>query len=175
MLARTLTASGCVNGHNGFAAKPYFAEALELARAAGDAWRISQILGWQSYGANMMGDPATSRAAAEEGRDFAEEIGDSFVARQCRWSLGFAMMWHGELARAAEQLDEVAAEAEKTHDLFWWGMNRATQAYALAYQGRTSEAVTAAEKAVEPATEVRARILVGFAYSGVCVVGLVRW
>ena len=123
LLARTLTASGCVNGHNGFAAKPYFAEALELARAAGDAWRISQILGWQSYGANMMGDPATSRAAAEEGRDFAEEIGDSFVARQCRWSLGFAMMWHGELARAAEQLDEVAAEAEKTHDLFWWGMS----------------------------------------------------
>jgi tetratricopeptide (TPR) repeat protein len=153
------------------AAKPYFAEALELARVAGDAWRISQILGWQSYGANMMGEPATARAAAEEGRDFAEEIGDSFVARQCRWSLGLAMMWHGELASAVAQCDEVAAEAEMTHYLFWSGMNRTSQAYALVYQGRTSEAVTVAEKALEPAAELQG-ILLGYAYSALSLTAL---
>jgi predicted ATPase/class 3 adenylate cyclase/DNA-binding CsgD family transcriptional regulator len=172
LLSRTLTAYGCVNGHNGFAAKPYFAEALELARVTGDAWRISQILGWQSYSANMMGDPATARAVAIEGRDFAEEIGDSFVARQCRWSLGLAMMWHGELAGAVAQLDEVAAEAEFSHDLFWSGMNRTSQAYALAYQGCTSEAARVAEKALEPATEVRAPILLGYVYSGLSLAAL---
>ena len=155
LLTRTLTAYGGVNAHNGFAAKPYFAEALELARVAGDAWRISQLLGWQSYGANMMGDPATARAAAEEGRDFAEGIGDRFVARQCRWSLGLALMMHGELAGAVAQFDEVAAEAEVTRDLFWSAMNRTSQAYALAYQGRTSEAVTAAEKASKPPPSYR--------------------
>jgi DNA-binding CsgD family transcriptional regulator len=167
LLTRTLTAYGCVNAHNGFAAKPYFAEALELARIAGDAWRISQILGWQSYGANMMGDPATARAVAVEGRDFAEEIGDSFVARQCRWSLGMAMMWHGELAGAVAQLDEVAAEAELTHDLFWASMNRTSQGDTLAHLGQTREAVMAAEKALEPAVEVKG-ILLGYAYSALC-------
>ncbi|MDT5013921.1 MAG: hypothetical protein QOD39_81 [Mycobacterium sp.] len=172
LLARTLTSSGCVNGHNGFAAKPYFAEALELARLTDDTWRISQILGWQSYSANMMGDPATARAVAEEGRDFAGKIGDSFVGRQCRWSLGFATMARGAPARAAEQLDEVAVEAELSHDLFWLGMNRTTQAYALAHQGRTREAMTAAETALESATEVSAPIQLGYAYSGLSLAAL---
>jgi predicted ATPase/class 3 adenylate cyclase/DNA-binding CsgD family transcriptional regulator len=172
LLTRTLTAYGCVNAHNGFAAKPYFAEALELARVTGDAWRISQILGWQSYGANMMGDPATARTVAVEGRDFAEEIGDRFVARQCRWSLGLAMMWHGELACAVAQLDAVAAEAETAHDLFWSAMNRTSQAYALAYQGRTGEAAMAAEKALESATEVRAPIQLGYTYSALSLAAL---
>jgi predicted ATPase/class 3 adenylate cyclase/DNA-binding CsgD family transcriptional regulator len=171
LLARALTAFGCVRGHDGAAARPYFAEAIGLARATKDAWRLSQILGWQAYGALMMGDPATARAAAEEGRDFAEEIGDSFVARQCRWSLGLAMMMHGELASAVAQFDEVAVDAELSHDLFWAGMSRSSQAYALAYRGHASEAVTAAENAIELAAELRG-LLLGYAYSALSLAAL---
>ena len=67
LLARALTANGCIRGHNANAAMPYFAEALVLARSVDDAWRVSQILGWQAYGANMMGLPVEARARAEEG------------------------------------------------------------------------------------------------------------
>ena len=79
LLIRALTATGCVNGHNAIAAKPYYAEALGLARVEGDTWRISQILGWQAYGAMMTGNCATAKVIAVEGRDFALNIGDHFV------------------------------------------------------------------------------------------------
>ena len=36
----------------------------------------------------MVGDPIAVRAAAEEGRDLADAIGDRFASRGCRWSLG---------------------------------------------------------------------------------------
>ena len=38
----------------------------------------------------MAGDPIAVRAAAEEGRDLADAIGDRFVSRECRWCLGVA-------------------------------------------------------------------------------------
>ena len=36
----------------------------------------------------MAGDPIAARAAAEEGRDLADAIGDRFDSRRCRWCLG---------------------------------------------------------------------------------------
>ena len=69
-------------------ARPYFAEAIGLARSIGDGWRLSQILSWQAFVAVMAGDPIAMRAAAEEGRDLADAIGDRFVSRRCRWGLG---------------------------------------------------------------------------------------
>ena len=60
-----------------------------LARASGDRWRLSQILGWQAYAAIVAGDPIAARAAGEEGRDLADAIGDRFVSRGCRcWASG---------------------------------------------------------------------------------------
>ena len=38
----------------------------------------------------MAGDPIAARAAAEEGRDLADAIGDRLDSRQCRWGLGLA-------------------------------------------------------------------------------------
>ena len=67
LLARALTACGCVAGGNPELARQYFAEASSLARALGDGWRLSQILGWQALGAAIQGDPIAARAAAEEG------------------------------------------------------------------------------------------------------------
>jgi predicted ATPase/DNA-binding CsgD family transcriptional regulator len=154
LLARALTASGCVRGHNSKSARPYFAEALGLARSVDDAWLVSQIRGWQAYGANMMGNPIEARAAAEEGRDFADSIGDRFVSRQCRWCLGHALLWRGDLAEAAAQFEEVAAEAESAHDLMWSGMNRASLGWPLTYQGQTEAAEATAQRAIEITAEI---------------------
>ena len=65
----------------------YLAEAIGLARAIDDRWRLSQILILQVV-AHSQADPVARRAAAEEGRDVAEAIGDRFDSRQCRWYLG---------------------------------------------------------------------------------------
>ena len=43
-------------------ARPYFAEAIGLARAIGDRWRLSQILGWQVIGLALAGDPTVAGA-----------------------------------------------------------------------------------------------------------------
>ena len=119
LLVRALTACGGIAAYNAEVARPYFAEAIGLARALGDGWRLSQILGWQAFAAIMAGDPIAARAAAEEGRDLADAIGDRFVSRQCRWCLGLAQMMQGDLAGAVAQFREVVAEAEAAHDVFW--------------------------------------------------------
>ena len=114
LLARTLTACGFIadQGYNVEVARACFAEAIGLARAVDDRWRLSQILALQAMGAHIAGDPRALRAAAEEGRDLADAIGDRFNSRQCRFNLGSAQLISGDLAGAAAQFGEVAAEAE---------------------------------------------------------------
>ena len=171
LLARALTASGIVRGHNSKEARPYLAEAIGLARYVDDAWLISQILGWQAYGELMMGNPVKGRSTAEEGRDFADSIGDRFVSRQCRWCLGYALFWRGDLAESAAQFDEVAAEAESVHDLMWSSMNRSGLGWPLIFQGRTEAAEATAAKAIEMTAEIRG-LQLGQAYMTVALAAL---
>ncbi|MFI5511607.1 LuxR C-terminal-related transcriptional regulator [Mycobacterium sp. NPDC051804] len=154
LLIRALIATGCVNGHSSVTSKPYFDEALDLARAAGDAWRISQVLGWRAYGAMMSGDCSQAETIAREGADFAGGIGDKFVARQCRWILGLAQMWCGELTGAAAQFASVAEEAETAHDWLWAEMPLGSMSYVLAYLGDTDAAQAAARRAIELGTDL---------------------
>jgi predicted ATPase len=90
LLVRALTACGLSAGqsYNVEVARACFAEAIGLARALDDRWRLCQILGWQAYAAASMGDPIAVRAAAEEGRDLAGAIGDGSNSRRCRLCLG---------------------------------------------------------------------------------------
>ena len=113
-----MTACGIVAGlgYNAEVARACFAEAIGLARATDDRWRLSQILAQQATGAFVAGDPLGMRAAGEEGRDLADAIGDRFNSRVCRFYLGTAQMFSGDLAGAAAQFGEVAAEAEAAHD-----------------------------------------------------------
>ena len=67
----------------------------------------------------IAGDPIAARAAAEEGRDLADAIGDRFDSRQCRVWLGMRTGDQGDLAGAVAQLREVVAEAEAAHDAIW--------------------------------------------------------
>ena len=163
LLARALTARGYTSAVNAKVAGPYFAEALGLARALGDPWRLSQILAWQARGAVMAGDPIAVRAAAEEGRDLAEGIGDRFMSHQCRFCLGVAQLSQGDLAGAVAQFGEVAAEAKAAHDEIWRAASLGGQGLALAYQGETGAARAAADAAVEAAAELGG-LAAGLAY-----------
>ncbi len=65
LLARALTACGGVAAYNADLARPWLAEAVGLARAVGDKWRLAEVLAWQAYvGFAGEGDPgATARRA----------------------------------------------------------------------------------------------------------------
>src|SRR6202162_4459031 len=92
LLARTLAACGFTAGagYHVEVARACFTEAIGLARALDDQWRLSQLLPLQAVGAHTAGDLLGVRAAAEEGRDLADAIGDRFNSRVCRFCLGAA-------------------------------------------------------------------------------------
>ncbi|MDT7764281.1 MAG: hypothetical protein QOC63_3701, partial [Mycobacterium sp.] len=154
LLARALTACGyiasVVSAEPG---RPYFAEALGLARALDDRWRLSQILSAQAGATIMAGDPIAARAPAQEGRDLADAIGDRYDSHQCRYYLGWTQIYEGDLAGAAAQFAELAAEAKAAHDGLREAQSLAMRAVVLAYQGDTGATRTAAEAATEAAAE----------------------
>ncbi len=143
LLIRTLIACGSTAAFDAEVVCPYLDEAAGLARDAGDKYRLSQILWWQAYVGIHDGDPRAAIAAGEEGRDLADEIGDRFVSRICRfWGLATARFMRGELATATAQFRELMAEADADHDfsiragchchlghtLAWMGEPQAAQA-----------------------------------------------
>jgi DNA-binding CsgD family transcriptional regulator len=168
LLARTLTACGFIAGQSAEVAQPYFAEAIGLARELDDRWRLSQILAWQAYGAVWAGDPIAARAPGEEGRDLADAIGDRLDSRQCRWCLGIAQVYQGDLAGAVAEFGAVAAEAEAAHDVIFKTYGLAGQGLALAHQGDTGAARAAADAAIKTAAELGGTVAgVGYTPLGV--------
>ena len=156
LLLRVLTACGCINVYNHEVGQPFFTEAIGLARALGDGWRLSQILSWQAFMAFMAGDPSAAGEAAEEGRDLADAIGDRLDSRQCRWVLGLAQWASGDLAGAVAQLRELIAEADAAHDVFWRFNGLFVHAHTLAWHGDVNAARAAANEAIERAAELSA-------------------
>ncbi len=172
LLARALTACGYpAITQNAKDAGPYFAEALGLARTLGDPRRLSQILVWQARGAHLAGDPIALRAAAEEGRDLGEAIGDRFVSRQCRFFLGSAQLFEGDLAGSAAQSAEVVAEAKAAHDALVEALGLTSQTYAFAWQGETEAARAAADATAEAAAELGG-LAAGVAHGALAVAAL---
>jgi predicted ATPase/class 3 adenylate cyclase/DNA-binding CsgD family transcriptional regulator len=153
LLVRALTACGLIHGDNPQVARPYFAEALGLAHATGDSWRLSQILGWQARAAFHAGDPMAARTAGEEGRDLADSVGDRFVSRQCRCYLAGAQAIQGDLVGAVAHFRDLITEADA--DASWTITSLHILAQVLAYQGDTSAARTAANASIEGAAQVR--------------------
>ncbi|MGO9103962.1 MAG: LuxR C-terminal-related transcriptional regulator [Mycobacterium sp.] len=155
LLMRALTACGYIAAYfDAVAAGPYLAEAIGLARDLGDRWRLSQILVAQVVAALAARDPIAARAAAEEGRDLADAIGDRFDARRCRWYLGIAQLYRGDLAGAVAQFAAVADEAEAAHDEIWRVDSLVGLGIALAHQGDYAAARAAADAAVEATAEL---------------------
>jgi DNA-binding NarL/FixJ family response regulator len=169
LLARALAACGFTAGagYHVEVARACFTEAIGLARATDDRWRLSQILALQAVGAHTAGDLLGVRAAAEEGRDLADAIGDRFNSRVCRFCLGSAQMMSGDLAGAVTQFGQVAAEAKAAHDEVWSVLSLGGQGMALAYQGEAAPARAAAVAALEGGAELGGR----YAAFGHAVVG----
>ena len=155
LLVRALTARGYVAAYfDAESARAYLAEAIDLSRDSGDRWRLSQILVAQAVTALAARDPIAARAAAEEGRDLADSIGDRFDARRCRWYLGVAQAYQGDLAGAIAQFVAVADEAEAAHDEIWRVDSVVGRSFVLAHQGDIAAARATAEAAVEATAEL---------------------
>jgi predicted ATPase/class 3 adenylate cyclase/tetratricopeptide (TPR) repeat protein len=172
LLARALTACGVVAGYyDPEVARPYFDEAIGLARAISDRWRLSQILALQAQGAAIAGDPFAVHAAAEEGRDLADAIGDRSNSRACRFWLGLAQATSGDLAGAVTQFGEVAAESEAAHDEIWRASSVASRGIMLAYQGEAAAARAAAGATLEAGAELGG-FFVGMGYQVLALAAL---
>nr|WP_041311356.1 LuxR family transcriptional regulator [Mycobacterium sp. JS623] len=154
LLVRALTACGSAAVYDSEVAGRYFAEAIDLARAIGDHWRLNQILSQQAQAAFVAGDAWAVRTASEEGRDLANAIGDRFGSRQCRWRLAGAHVQEGNLTEAIPQLRELVAEAEADHDVMLRVTVLLVLPMALAYHGDTNGARVAAEAAIESAADL---------------------
>ena len=170
LLTRVLTACAYVTMHDADLARPYFTEAVELARALGDSWRLSQILCRQSTGALLVGDVTAAALLAEEGRDLAEALGDHFNSRQCRLSIAWAHMSRGETVAAVSQYADLIAEASDAHDVMSLVSSLAPGAFALAYHGDVDGARAAAAAALEACAELG--FLLANAYCDVVVAEL---
>jgi DNA-binding CsgD family transcriptional regulator len=154
LLVRALTARGFIAAYNAEPAEPYFAEGLRLARALDDPWTLAQILVWQARSAQLAGDLIVLRAAAEEGRELAQVIGDRSVARQCRYFLAMAQVFQGDMAGATAEFVEATADAKAAHDRITEMLSLLGQSRALTYQGESAAARAAADAAVEAAVEL---------------------
>jgi predicted ATPase/class 3 adenylate cyclase/DNA-binding CsgD family transcriptional regulator len=141
-------------GYDSAAAAPYFTEAIELARALDDRWRLSQILTRLAGAAVITGDTTTAEAAAAEGRELADEIGDASVSRECRYYLGYVRLAQGDTADAVARFSEAAADAEANHDAFVKPAALAGLGTALAYRGETNAARAVAFKVQDAAIDV---------------------
>ena len=155
LLARALTACGGIASYSPDLARPYFTEAIELARTLDDQWRLSQILGWQAFEAFFLGDPIAANAAGGEGSDLAAALGDPFASRFCRnWGVIVPLIMRGDLERAIALSRELIAEADAAADLLHRFLGLQGLATALTYQGEIDAAQTAAIALTNTGTEL---------------------
>jgi predicted ATPase/class 3 adenylate cyclase/DNA-binding CsgD family transcriptional regulator len=154
LLTRALTACACVTAHDAELARPYFEEAIGMARALGDSWRLSQILGRQAYGAFMVGDLLAIESIATEGCALADAIGDHFNARQCRWVLINAQSLRGDLVGALAQIPEFIADATVAHDVVNIAIGWMNALALQAWHGDADGALAAGRKCLDACAEM---------------------
>ena len=161
LLARALTAAGCVPGFLPQMGGPYFAEAAVLARQTGDVWTLAQIFGWQTLTANVAGDPVAGRAAGEEGLALAEQAGSHLFSRQCRTHLGAAMVYQGDLDAARALLSDLMAEAEALRASVWSLQSLTFLSWTLTLLGELDEARALAEASIAVARDMGVAVYEG--------------
>jgi DNA-binding CsgD family transcriptional regulator len=154
LLTRALTACGYLTAHEPDVARPYFDEAIEMARSLGDSWRLSLILSRQAYGAFMAGDLLTIEPIANEGRELADAIGDRFNSRQCRWVSINAQCLRGDLAGASAQMPEFIADASAAHDVVSIAIGHMNAMMLRAWQGDVDGARGASNLCLEACAEL---------------------
>ena len=155
LVVRALTACCGTSAFEPEQASAFFAEAIEMARALGDKWRLSQLLAFQTYAAVTAGDAIGARAAGEEGSALADSIGDRFAAGMCRaWGIGGATAMLGDLPGAEATLLELVADADAAGDPLSRFNGLLNLSPVLGWQGKVGEAMAASESALAVATEL---------------------
>jgi predicted ATPase/DNA-binding CsgD family transcriptional regulator len=154
LIARALGACGMVTFYNPEIAQPYFTEAIDLARAAGEEWSLCSIFSYQATAAVVSGQPLAIIAAAEAGRDLAVALGDGFYSRNNRAWLGCGHYFHGDLVRAEQVLRSLFEEANAVGDVAATIFGQVSHGGALACQGRVEAAHTAAKSALAASDSV---------------------
>ena len=150
---------------NAEVARPYFAEAIGLARAVGDRWRLSQTPRLAGVSRRSSRVTRSRRARpAEEGRDLADAIGDRFGSRLCRWCLGMAQMIAGRAGRCRRTIRRAGRRGRGSSRCARGGAWPRGLGDVLAYQGDTAAARAAADAAIEAAAELGG-ILAGIGYA----------
>jgi predicted ATPase/DNA-binding CsgD family transcriptional regulator len=154
LLCRVLTACACITAHDAEISRPYFAEAIGLARRLGDSWRLCQALGRQAYGAMLEGEVVTAQSLAQEGYDLAKSIGDDFNARQCLMYIAWANMNRGEVVTAVRQYRAMVEQATAAHDVMSRVAGLICGGFSLAWHGDIDGARKAAAETLETCTEL---------------------
>ncbi|MGA9674132.1 MAG: LuxR C-terminal-related transcriptional regulator [Mycobacterium sp.] len=154
LLAPALTACGMSAIYNPELAQQYLAEAIDVARAAGDRWSLCQILSYQATVGDYAGEPISAIAAAQEGRDLADALGDRFFSRTCRFWLSIALAMHGDLAQACQVARALVDEAEAAADHTMTVFGHVCHAAALFMQGHAAAAHAAAQSAQATAATI---------------------
>jgi predicted ATPase/class 3 adenylate cyclase/DNA-binding CsgD family transcriptional regulator len=172
LLVRALTACCGTAAFDPEQAATYFAEAIELARALGDKWRLSQLLGFQAYAAMMAGDAIAALAAGEEGCELADAIGDRFASSQCRgWGIGAGRAVLGDLSGSEAALRQLIGDADMAGDLLCRFNGLLIMSFTLGWQGKRADTRAAAAAAVDAAAELGV-IMQGLGYLAAGVANL---
>jgi DNA-binding CsgD family transcriptional regulator len=130
-------------------AGPYFAQATELARAAGDRRALCYLRAYQCFVGTVSGDPVASHAAGEEGRAIADELGESFMSRYSQTFLSGALTFQGKLPEALQIARSLVDEARAAQDLAMETFGLISLAQVLAIIGETEAARVATQAAIE--------------------------
>jgi tetratricopeptide (TPR) repeat protein len=149
LLTRVLAARCSVLAHDYEVSRPYFTEAIALARELGDSWRLCQIFGRQTYSVFVAGDLIATELVASEGMELANAVGDEFGAGQCAWALIGVHSHRGEVVTALEMLEDYIARAKSAHDLLSEVIGLFMQAFTLAWHGDAAGAREAGNAAAE--------------------------
>ncbi|WP_231513524.1 LuxR C-terminal-related transcriptional regulator [Mycobacterium paragordonae] len=149
LTARALTACGCRAADDRESSVAYFTEAAELARNCGDSWWLVQTLALEASYGLLFGDPVGVPVAAAEALEIAVAIGDTFVARQCRYILCWSQVLRGELTSALTAMRDVDEECTAAGDALYAMITSSLRAMTLAYQGQITAARTAADIAFQ--------------------------
>ena len=141
LIVRALASCVAAAAFNADAARPYLAEATDLARRLGEKWRLSQVLGFGALAAILAGDPNAALAAGREGQALADEVGDVFTSRFCRyWGPATGAFQRGDLSTAIAIYRAIHAEADAAGDVNHVFLTRVAMANAFVLLGDTAEA-----------------------------------
>jgi len=152
LLAAALAACGTLTMFDPQTSRNHLDEAARLAQACDEQRTLCEIRLGQAIGGTVWGDPISARAAAEDGRDLADALGDRFFSWNIRTWLGIALYMLGDLDDAGRVFHSLAEEGASTGNVFMTAMGNIGLARVHTYQGQPAAALSCGEIALAAAT-----------------------